>query len=60
MTFTIHAPQIIYASLFLLSAAQVVIEHGKPRKNYNAWTFLLIDSPITLGLLYWGGFFGGK
>jgi len=51
------APAIIYiviASLGLLGAAYM---HGKPKEGtYNFW-ISLVGTLITVGLLFWGGFF---
>jgi hypothetical protein len=51
------APQIIMIVLITLNVANAVFNHGKTREH-NGLSTLLIDMPITVGLLYWGGFFG--
>lgn len=52
-------PQIIY--LFLAFAGLLIVanRHGQPKTDsYNIWV-QLIATAISLGLLYWGGFFQG-
>lgn len=49
-------PQIIYLGLVSLSLGIQIANHGKPRSNENAWAGF-IGICITIGLLYWGGFF---
>lgn len=51
-------PQIIIILLYVASLGMVMVLHGKPRANYNAWN-TLISTAITIALLYWGGFFDG-
>ena len=48
--------QIIFLILALISFSVHLSYNGKPRGNYNAGA-AFIDLIITLGLLYWGGFF---
>ena len=50
-------PQIIVLILLGMGLGMDLISHGKPRDTqYNIWASL-IATTITLGLLYWGGFF---
>ena len=50
------APQWIFLVLGILTWVGVAFKHGEPRGNYSIGeqTFNLV---VTLGLLYWGGFF---
>ena len=50
-------PQIIYLSLIFLSLGLHLGKHGESMGNYNFFV-KLFDVCATLGLLYWGGFFG--
>jgi len=58
MTFTLHVPQIIWLVLVIYGTAYALVNHGKPRPPYNIWIDL-VSTAISLGLLWWGGFFGG-
>lgn len=50
-------PQLIYLGLSLLGLGIAIEQHGKPKKgNENFW-ITFITWILTLGLLYWGGFF---
>ena len=49
------APQIIMVVLITLNVANNIFNHGKT-KEVNGATAVLIDLPLTVGLLYWGGF----
>ena len=49
-------PQLIYLGLLILGFGVNIGLHGKPQKEYNAWT-KLVDVIISLSILYWGGFF---
>lgn len=54
---TFHAPQIILCFLLAMCFGIHAAKHGEPmNREYNAFTDLL-TSAITIGLLYWGGFF---
>ena len=49
-------PQLIYLGLIILALGLHIGLHGQPQKNYNAFT-QLVSSIISVGILYWGGFF---
>jgi len=51
------APQIIMIVLITLNVANSIFNHGKT-KQINGASTLFIDLPLTVGILYWGGFFG--
>ena len=54
------APQIIIIVLYALSLGMYIAKHKEKKEGsmatYNAWT-AAFTAIITLGLLYWGGFF---
>lgn len=49
--------QIVFVLLSILGFGIICNKHGKPRDNYNVWTYL-IGSTINYLILIWGGFFG--
>lgn len=49
-------PQWIFLILVILGWLAVASKHGEPRRNYNIGEQSL-NLIITLGLLWWGGFF---
>ena len=49
-------PQLIYLGLIILGLGMHMALHGEKQKRYNAWT-QLVASIISVGILYWGGFF---
>lgn len=49
-------PAIIWLVLAAMTLVAKVYTHGKEQR-VNAFTYLFLDTPLTLGLLYWGGFF---
>ena len=49
--------QIIILALFFIGACLSANSHGKPKTGKESFWVWLISSLITLGLLYWGGFF---
>jgi len=51
------APQIIFIVLIAINALVTANQHGKSKGDYNIFYYLLVDVPITIGLLIWGGFF---
>lgn len=57
MTFTLHAPQIIWLLLLVVGIALSAALHDKPRQPHNFWVDIVCYA-ISFGLLYWGGFFG--
>ena len=50
------APQIIFIVLVGLELLMHANKHGQPRENYNI-LIALFNAVITVGLLWWGGFF---
>jgi hypothetical protein len=50
-------PQGIVLTLLFLEVCIHMSKNGEPRGNYNAGA-RLFDAGLTVGLLYWGGFFG--
>lgn len=57
MTINIGIPQIIWLVMTIFGLIYEIINHGKPREPYNAYTYA-ISAVISFLLLYWGGFFG--
>lgn len=56
---TLHAPQLIWLSLMALSIGKAIALYGQPKKQaYYDWIDFPVGPAISLGLLYWGGFFG--
>lgn len=52
-------PQGIFMSIMVMNVGVKLANHGKPRTGReNVW-IELIGFAITVGLLSWGGFFGG-
>lgn len=49
-------PALIYLALTLLGLGVVLAKHGQPRPDYNIGV-TLVNTAISIGLLYWGGFF---
>ena len=51
------APQIIILVLIIVGLGINLAKHGEPKnENSNFW-ISLTNATVTLGLLYWGGFF---
>lgn len=50
------APQIIYTVLAAMGLGVAIVKHGESRGNYSFWT-ILFNTMLSVGLLYWGGFF---
>lgn len=52
-----QAPQITFIVLATIGGTVSLVNHGKPKGDYNfiAW---LVAAGIEIGVLYWGGFFG--
>ena len=55
--FRLGVPQIIMIALIISSIIISIVNHGKKREPYNAYT-VLIGAVFEVALLYWGGFFG--
>lgn len=51
-------PQIIYLALILYSIFEAASHHGEQRTGrHNLWA-TLVSAALSVGLVYWGGFFG--
>jgi hypothetical protein len=50
-------PQIILIVLVAMSGTVILINHGKPRPNFN-FPIWAAAAAVQFGLMYWGGFFG--
>ena len=50
-------PQIIYIILITAGVVINIVKHGEAKKPYNA-PETIIATIISVGLMYWGGFFG--
>ena len=50
-------PQIILIVLLAMAGTITLLKHGKPREDYSFFSWA-VSCAITVGLLYWGGFFG--
>lgn len=54
--FRLGVPQIIMIALIISSIIISIVNHGKKREPYNAYS-VLIGAVFEVALLYWGGFF---
>jgi len=54
--FQLGIPQIIMIALIISSIVISIVNHGKKREPYNAYS-VLIGAALEVALLYWGGFF---
>jgi len=52
-------PQGIYLALVAMSIGVSLARFGQSKQGTYGWTEMLVSPAIALGLLYWGGFFGG-
>lgn len=50
-------PEGIYLAIVFLGLCFTISNHGKPKTGEHDAGAFLLASAITLGLLYWGGFF---
>lgn len=50
-------PAIIYLCLIFVGLLVGANEHGKPKTGEHNFWFTFIGAAISVGLLYWGGFF---
>ena len=50
-------PQIIYLSLTMLGLGMQAVKHGNPKEGKENFWVVFISTAISVGLLYWGGFF---
>ncbi len=58
MTLNLGWPQIIWIILTIMGLCLTAYNHGKtPKYSDNFWVCLLAKC-ISIGILYWGGFFG--
>jgi len=55
----LHWPQITYVVLAMLGLGVNLAKHGEPQKPHNAYTSI-ISLALSITLLYFGGFFGGR
>jgi hypothetical protein len=58
MTFTLGLPQIIWILLVVLMLCHDGVKHGQPKEGKENIWITLTAQIISLGILYWGGFFG--
>ena len=56
LEFRLGMPQIIMIALIISSIIISIVNHGKNREPYNAYS-VLIGAVFEVALLYWGGFF---
>lgn len=56
LEFRLGMPQIIMIALIISSIIISIVNHGKKREPYNAYS-VLIGAVFEVALLYWGGFF---
>ena len=63
MEFTLHAPQIIMIILLIIQTVTGCIKHinktNKLADQIGAGIGIVIRQVTFMGLLWWGGFFGG-
>lgn len=52
-------PQIIMIALLGMDVGIALSKHGQPRNANHSIFITLFSTAIFVGLLYWGGFFGG-
>ena len=55
---TLHAPQLIYLALVVLSLGISMAKHGTPKEGNHSIFVDVIAVSLGCLLLYWGGFFG--
>jgi hypothetical protein len=56
---TLHAPQLIFLALLAIGVGVHIARFGQPKKpDTHDLCDVLVGPGITLGLLWWGGFFG--
>ncbi len=58
LTFNLYSmtAQVIYLVMLVMGLLLMANKHGKPRDNYNFWSYS-VATVIQLSILYWGGFF---
>lgn len=54
----VAAPQIIYTALVLFSMGVAAARFGQPKKDNYDIIDCLLGPAASIGLLYWGGFYG--
>jgi hypothetical protein len=55
---TLHAPQLIYLALMLISLGIAMSRHGEPKSGNHNLLVDIIATALGFALVYWGGFFG--
>lgn len=55
---TLHAPQLIFLALMALNMGVCIARFGQRKTDHYNGVDVFVGPAITLGLLYWGGFFG--
>lgn len=50
-------PQVVYIGLMALSIGITLALHGQPRTGKHNVGYAVIGAAISLGVVYWGGFF---
>lgn len=53
------APQIIFIVLITLSVSRGILKHGES-DGYVSAPSSIVGAVLTVGLLWWGGFFSGS
>ena len=51
-------PQILIIILYGINLLLYAHDHGKPKEGYTNFWSGLIGTCISVGLMWWGGFFG--
>ncbi len=59
MSLHIGEPQIIFLAIQFAGMGVSLANYGKPRTGNVGFIDLIVAPAIVLGLLIWGGFFGG-
>ncbi len=52
-----EAPQIVMIVLLVISGTVTLLNHNKPRQDWNFWHWT-ISATIWTTVLWWGNFFG--
>jgi hypothetical protein len=55
--FSIGIPEVILIFLMAGGLVYELVNHGKARTGRHDVYIKMLTLPITIGLLYWGGFF---
>lgn len=51
------AAQVVLIVVMTMNVVTALNNHGRRTRKYN-FLLALVDTPITAGILYWGGFWG--